>query len=126
MRKNLAVAGGAKQIEKLSIPSGETIYSVHRQGSSMADVHMILMAAFLHLPVILTEDSDIELLRAIAKKRLSFGDFSLQIYNAVDLVMQAAEREDTPLTKKELEFILSCMRERKHRAELTKIWNEHH
>ena len=26
----------------------------------------------------------------------------------------------------ELELILACMGERKHRAELTEIWNEHH
>lgn len=126
LRKNLAAAGGAKQIEKLNIPSGETIYSIHRQGSSMADVHMILMAAFLRLPIILTEDSDIELLRVIAKKRLSLGDFTLHIYNAVDLVMQVAEKDTLPITKKELEQILACMGERSHRAELTNIWKEHH
>lgn len=126
LRKNLAAAGGAKQIEKLNIPSGETIYSIHKQGSSMADVHLILMAAFLRLPIILTEDYDIELLRVIAKKRLSLGDFTLHIYNAVDLVMQVAEKDELPITKKELEQILACMGERKHRAELTKIWKEHH
>lgn len=57
---------------------------------------------------------------------LLLGDFTLHIYNAVDLVMQVAEKDELPITKKELEQILACMGERSHRAELTNIWKEHH
>ena len=126
LRKMLEAKGSIKQLEKLNIPSGQTIFNIHRQGSSMADVHMILMAAFMKLPIILTEDSDIELLRVIASKRIFPSSYSLTIYNAVDLILQIAGKEEMQIPKKELERMLLCMGERGRRTELTEIWNMHH
>ena len=126
LRKMLEAKGSIKQLEKLTIPSGQTIYNTHRQGSSMADVHMILMASFMNLPIILTEDSDIELLRVIASKRIFPGSYSLKIYNAVDLILQIAGKEEILITKKELEQMLLCMGERGRKTELTKIWKASH
>jgi hypothetical protein len=126
MHSYLEASGGPKQVEKIDFEHGFDIYNSHRQGSSFGDVHMILMAAFLRLPIILSEDSDIELLRTIAKKRVQLGSFILDIYNGVDLIKKIAEKEDTKLTKKDLESILLNMGERKHRSEMKAIWNENH
>ena len=68
-----------KQVEELCLHKGQTIYNTHKQGSSMGDVHMILMASYLQMPILLTEDSDIEMLRDIAKRRMQLGQYSLQI-----------------------------------------------
>ncbi len=38
---------------------------------------MILMASYLQMPILLTEDSDIEMLRDIAKRRMRLGQYSL-------------------------------------------------
>ena len=126
MRQFLEAKGVPKQIEKLVLPKNQDIYSYHRQGSSLGDVHMILMAAFMRLPIILTEDSDIELLRTIAKNRVSLGDFRLDIYNGVELLKKIAANDTPSLTKKDLESILLNMGERSKRSELRAVWNEHH
>lgn len=46
MREYLEIKGSKKQIEKLVIPKGQTIYTYRRAGMSLGDVHMILMAFF--------------------------------------------------------------------------------
>lgn len=113
MRFALEALGGPKQIEKLSLHKGRTIYNTHKQGSSMGDVHMILMASYLQMPIILTEDSDIELLRVIAKKRMQLGQYSVQILNAVQLIEKIVQKRDSSITVKEIEAILKDMGERK-------------
>lgn len=126
LRKFLDTANSFKRIPKLQLYEGQTIYNTHKRESSMGDVHMILMAAYMKLPIVLTEDSDIELLRDIASRRMSLGDFSLQIYNGLDLVNQIAQKERSSFTKKELEMLLNQMHERGYRSKMTQIWNESH
>lgn len=126
LRKYLEAMNGPKQMKPLYFKQGQTIYNTHLQGSSMADVHMILMASFLRLPVLMTEDSDIGLLRTMSRKRMSLGDYSLQIYSTIDLLKELAQKEDGSLSKKELQRILNEMGERRRRSEITAIWNEAH
>lgn len=126
MRLLLEAKGGPKQLEKLKLHSIQDIYDTHKQGSSMGDVHMILMAAFLRMPLILTEDSDIALLRSIATRKMSLGTYKLEIVNAVDLIMEIARKADSSLSKKDLERILNEMKEREHRSEMKTIWNNNH
>lgn len=126
LRLYLEAKGGLKQMDRLVLERGQTIYDIHKQGSSVADVHLILMASFLRLPLLLTEDSDIELLRTMSKKRISLGDYALQIYNAMDLMKQLARKPDSSIGKKELEKILDQMQERKSRSEIRTIWAECH
>lgn len=71
MREYLAIKEPKKQIEKLKIPKGQTIYTYRQSGMSLGDVHMILMAFFMKLPIILSEDGDIEFLRSVAKRKIS-------------------------------------------------------
>ncbi len=73
MRLTLEAMNSPKQVEKLRLHKGQTIYNMHKQGSSMGDVHMILMASYLQMPILLTEDLDIEMLRDIAKRRMRLG-----------------------------------------------------
>jgi|GEM_PF-1059850 len=126
MRLLLEAKGGLKQLGKLNIKSGQTIYDTHYQGSSMGDVHMVLMASFMDLSIILTEDSDIDLLSVIAKKRISLGTYNLMIYNAWDLVKMIAGRANSKISKKDLVRILLNMGERSKKSELNTIWNSSH
>ena len=126
MRLALEARDGTKKISPLELKKGQTIYNTHRQGSSLGDVHLMLMASFLHMPLILTEDSDIELLRSIARRRMSIGTYTLQIYNALDLLKRVAEKTDSSISKNELLQILNEIKERAHRSEIKTIWNEHH
>ncbi len=126
MRSYLRSKGGSKQMPELRLPNGETIYSHHIGGSSMGDVHMILMASFMRLPVFLSEDSDITLLRDIAKRRLSLSSYQLNIYDTLDILKQIAGKNDVELTHKELETIVKQVGERKNWAEINAIWHEIH
>lgn len=122
MRLALAAAGGPKQIEKLYIHKGHTIYDTHKQGSSMGDVHMILMASFLQMPILLTEDSDIELLRNLAGRRMTLGSYSLQIFNGVQLIEEIAGKKESSLTIKEIEAIVKDMKEKRILSDIKNIW----
>ena len=53
MRIHLQNCGGLKQMPELNIPKGRDIYTHHISGNSMGDVHMILMASLMRLPVFL-------------------------------------------------------------------------
>ena len=122
----LEIKGGPKQIERLNLLPGTSIYDLHKQGSSMGDVHMLLMAMFMRLPIILTEDSDVETLSILAKKRIDFDNYTLKIYDAFDLLKEIATKEETSICKKEFKKILNDIGKRKSRSELRKIWNESH
>lgn len=126
MRQTLETMNSPKQVEELCLHKGQTIYNTHRQGSSMGDVHMILMASYLQMPIILTEDSDIGMLRDIAKRRMRLGQYSLQILNGVQLIEEIAKRQDSSITVKEIEVILKAMRERNVVASIKAVWRENH
>lgn len=126
MRKYLEAAGGKKQLERLVLPFGQTVFTYRRAAMSLGDVHMILMAFFLQMPIILTEDSDIDLLRSITKRKISSAAYHLDIYNAVDLLKMIAQKEDTAFSKKEITDILKRIGERARQSELKQIWNSAH
>lgn len=126
MREYLEIKGSKKQIEKLVIPKGQTIYTYRRAGMSLGDVHMILMAFFMRLPIILSEDGDIEFLRSIAKRKISSDSYNLDIYNVMDLIMMIAKKEDTTFSKKELEKVVLEVKERARLSEVKQVWNETH
>ena len=92
----------------------------------MGDVHMILMASFLQMPVLLTEDSDIEMLRDIAKRRMRLGQYSLQILNGVQLIEEIAKKQNTSISVKEIESILKAMRKRDVISSIKAVWRENH
>ena len=126
MRLTLEAMNSPKQVEKLCLHKGQTIYNTHKQGSSMGDVHMILMASFLQMPVLLTEDSDIEMLRDIAKRRMRLGQYSLQILNGVQLIEEIAKKQNTSISVKEIESILKAMRKRDVISSIKAVWRENH
>lgn len=126
MREYLEIKGSKKQIEKLVIPKGQTIYTYRRAGMSFGDVHMILMAFFMRLPIILSEDGDIEFLRSVAKRKISSDSYNLDIYNVMDLIMMIAKKEDTTFSKKELEKVVLEVKERARLSEVKQAWNETH
>lgn len=126
MREYLEIKGAKKQIEKLAIPKGQTIYTYRRAGMSLGDVHMILMAFFMRLPIILSEDGDIEFLRSVAKRKISSNSYNLDIYNVMDLILMIAQKEDTTFSKKGLEKVVLEAKERARLSEVKQAWNEAH
>lgn len=126
MREYLEIKGSKKQIEKLAIPKGQTIYTYRKASMSLGDVHMILMAFFMRLPIILSEDGDIEFLRSVAKRKISSDSYNLDIYNVMDLIKMIAQKEDTTFSKKELKNVVLNVKERAKLAEVNEIWDKSH
>ncbi len=126
MRQALEATSSPKQVEKLCLHKGQTIYNTHKQGSSMGDVHMILMASYLKMPILLTEDSDIEMLSDIVKRRMQLGQYSLQILNGVQLIEEIAKKQNTSISVKEVESILKSMRKRDAIPSIKAVWRENH
>lgn len=126
MREYLEIKGSKKQIDKLVIPEGQTIYTYRRAGMSLGDVHMILMAFFMRLPIILSEDGDIEFLRSVAKRKISSDSYHLDIYNVMDLIMKIAQEENTTFSKKELEKVVLEVKARARLSEVKQAWNRTH
>ena len=126
MREYLEIKGSKKQIEKLTIPKGQTIYTYRKASMSLGDVHMILMAFFMRLPIILSEDGDIEFLRSVAKRKISSDSYNLDIYNVMDLIKMIAQKEDTTFSKKELKNVVLNVKERPKLAEVNEIWDKSH
>lgn len=93
---------------------------------SLGDVHMILMAFFMKLPIILSEDGDIEFLRSVAKRKISNDSYSLDIYNVMDLIMMIAQKEETTFSKKELEKVVLEVKERAGLSDVKQTWNKTH
>ena len=126
MREYLEIKGSKKKIEKLVIPKGQTIYTYRRASMSLGDVHMILMAFFMRLPIIFSEDGDIEFLRSVAKRKISSDSYNLDIYNVMDLLMMIAQKDNTTFSKKELEKVVLEVKERARLSEVKQAWNETH
>lgn len=126
MREYHEIKGSKKQLQKLKIPKGQTIYTYRQAGISLGDVHIVLMAFFMRLPIILSEDEDIEVLRSIAKRKLSGDSYNLDIFNVMDLILMIAQKEDTIFSKKELEKIVLEIGEKARKSEVKQIWNKSH
>lgn len=126
LRQYLEAAGGKKQLEKLVLPAGQDVFTYRKAAMSLGDVHMILMAFFARMPIILTEDSDIDILRSITKRKMCSETYTLNIYNAVDVLIMIAEKEKSILEKKDLVDIVKSIGERKHQSDINQAWNRTH
>ena len=74
--------------------------------SSMGDVHMIMMAVFMDIPIILSEDNDdLFNIYKIVKRRKDSENFKLELYTVIDLIDQVKKSNDKTLTNKELKHI---------------------
>lgn len=84
------------------------------------------MAFFMKLPIILSEDGDIEFLRSVAKRKISGDSYSLEIYKVMDLIRMIAQKQETSFSKKELEKIVLEVKERARLSDVKQIWNSSH
>lgn len=126
LREYLEAAGGKKQLERLVLPTGQDIFTYRKAAMSLGDVHMILMAFFTRMPIILTEDADIDILRSITRRKMGSEAYSLDIYSAVDLLIMIAEKEESIFEKNDLVDIVKSIGERRHLTDIKQAWNRTH
>lgn len=126
LRERLDAANGKKRLEKLVMPPGQTVFTYRKASMSLGDIHMMLMAFFMKIPIILTEDSDIAALRAIVKRKMNSESYNMDIYNIVDLLLMAAQKSDTLFSKKELVDIVKSIGKRQYQSVVKQTWNTYH
>lgn len=125
LRKKLECSHKGKRIEPLILPDGCSIFQYHRAGMSLGDVHLILMAAFEEIPIVLTDDSDIELLKGIAKK-YSYSQHEIEIMGSVEALEKIASMETPSFTKDELVAIVKNAGKAKEKSRVKQAWNKVH
>lgn len=113
-----------KHVEVL--PEDCDIFTYRKAGTSIGDVHVILMASYSQIPVIFTEDGDISALKFIAKMKINSESYQMNIYNALEALGQIIAKPDCPFSKKDIERILNEIGERSHRSEFKQLWDTYH
>lgn len=125
LREKLEQSSKGKSIEPLILPKGASVLKYHKAGMSLGDVHLILMASFVGIPIILTDDSDIELLKGIAKK-YSYSQHEIEIMGSIEVLEKIASKEHPKLTKKELVDIAKNAGKAKQKSRIKQAWNRAH
>lgn len=125
LREKLEHSRKGKRIAPLNLPDGITIFEFHRGGMSLGDVHLILMAAFEEIPIVLTDDSDIQLLKGIAKK-YSYSQHEIEIMGSVEVLEKIASMEASHFTKDELVAIVKNAGKAKQKSRVKQAWNKAH
>lgn len=75
-------------------------------GSSIGDVHMIMMALFMEIPIILSQDNnDLTEIYEIAKYKINRDDYTLELYSVTDVVEYIKNSGSSNITNKELRRI---------------------
>ena len=129
LRQYLICTNRKKQIQSLNRQSVEkygTIFTYRSGGSSLGDVHMILMAVFMELPIILTEDSDIQALRSISERKFDTDSYKLEIIDSVGLLKLLAGDDSSTISRKELAALMKQIGERKRSREVLEVWDALH
>ena len=81
------------------------IFTYRHAGSSLGDVHMVLMALFMNIPIILSEDSDMELIFRIASKKINSDKYELEVYRIKDVSELISSKENCLISASELKRI---------------------
>lgn len=118
------ITNSKKHIEPL--PEKCDIFTYRKARTSIGDVHIILMAVYLQIPVIFTEDGDIETLKSLARRKIYSEVYQMDIYDALDALKQIIEKSDCPFSKKDIEKLLNEIGKRAYRSELKQFWDTYH
>lgn len=122
--KYYEIINSKKHVEPL--PENCNIFTYRKARTSIGDVHIILMAVYLQIPVVFTEDGDIEALNSLARRKIYSEIYQMDIYNALDAVKQIIEKTDCPFSKKDIERLLNEIGERAYRSEFKQFWDTYH
>lgn len=91
------------KVDKMHLLDEKTnVFEVRFSGSSIGDVHIILMALFMNIPIILSEDSDMELIYSIAKSKVNSDQYQLNMYRIKDVIDYIKSKDMNTISGKEL------------------------
>ena len=100
-----------KAVGRINIEDEKDIFNIyHKQGSSVGDVYMALLAHEIKIPIILTNDSDFYTLESFFNEMLSIGNDMITLIDADKLVEMVRESNDKTFTPKQLKLIRRCIK----------------
>ncbi len=103
--KTIKAINQEKSLKMHELDENDDIFELRYAGSSLGDVHMIMMALFMELPIILSEDSDMSIILSIAKKYTSRADFELLVYRVGDVIDYIKSKPNHSISNSELKHI---------------------
>ena len=83
----------------------DNVFEIRKSGSSLGDVHIIMMAFFMDIPIILSEDSDMDIIYQIAKNKMQSKKTSLKVYRVKDIIDELEKKDDCKISHKQLKKI---------------------
>lgn len=85
---NRKLVSNSRKAEKMHQLGQDTdIFEVRFSGASIGDVHIIMMAFFMNIPIILSEDNvDMMELYEIAKNKMNSDQYQLVLYKIKDVI----------------------------------------
>ena len=96
----------SNKADKMSALGIDTdVFEYRRAGASIGDVHMILMAFFMEIPIILSEDSDLAMIYKIAVKHINNQHYQLLVYNVNDVIEYIKNSDNRTISNKDLKHI---------------------
>lgn len=117
-------SASAKHINEL--PLKVDIYKDHLAKSSMGDVHMIIMAVFTQIPIVLTDDHDITELRSIAANLVQYDGANFDIFDSADIIIKAAGSGSNKIKRDTLRNMLRSIGRKDCILKMGEAWERSH
>lgn len=111
---------------ELRLPKGRTVFDYYKAGESFGEIHSVLMAVFMKLPIFLSDDWDAEYVGERAEQLFNRSDYSLQVYNIVKVLTKIAEKTDGGMDKDTLVELVKKTGHPKEKSTIKQVWNKNH
>ena len=103
--ENMKVLNPKKAEKMVELENDVDVFTKRAAGASLGDVHIILMALFMEIPIILSEDSDMAEIYRIARNKFDSDKFKLMVYKVEDVIEYIKGKAGHKIIDKELRRI---------------------
>lgn len=105
-RNRLIAVNSPKAKKLIELDESADIFQIRMSGSSVGDVHIILLAIFMDIPIVLSEDSDLDIIFRLTRNRIISEKRDLKVYRVQDVIEVIKEKENKTISGKELKTLL--------------------
>ena len=92
-RNRLIAVNSPKAKKLIELDESADIFQIRMSGSSVGDVHIILLAIFMDIPIVLSEDSDLDIIFRLTRNRIISEKRDLKVYRVQDVIEVIKEKE---------------------------------
>ena len=103
--ERLVRSGSPKADKTVFLTAEDNVFEIRKSGSSIGDVHIIMMSLFMGIPIILSEDSDMDMIYQIAKNKIQSKKTALKVYRFSDIIDELEKKDNCKILHKDLKRI---------------------